>query len=183
MEQLPTDSIQHLTQGFDDAWSQLESAIQSARTRWSDRTLESEDSDADADAWSPRLAAWHALSGERIRFAYVQHLVSDQPSDPVEMMKFAAAATAPPVTLSALSDQFRSTVTPEQMLAVMSDARQASRRLLQSLAPSDLDLPATLSDFMHHYLTDHGQRPTNNVRGSLLHGIVHLRDHAAQISR
>jgi hypothetical protein len=65
MEPIPTDSAEELRDALADGWETLETAIEARTDDWEERTLESEDDSS--DVWSPRLAAWHAITGERIR--------------------------------------------------------------------------------------------------------------------
>jgi hypothetical protein len=181
MRRVATSTINDLREALEQAWNELSAAIDAASAVWDDRVLESEDESA--DAWSPRLAAWHAIAGERIRARYIDHLVTQHPGPPDDgdMMAFAASAAASDASLDGLRVEFRATRTPADMRAALTTAREGLRGLLLRLTDEDLDVPATISDFVREYISARAQPPTPDVRGSLLHGVVHLRDHARQM--
>lgn len=179
MDQIQASTVSDLREGLGRAWDELATAIDSAGAIWDQRVLESED--AVADAWSPRLAAWHAIAGERIRAAYIQHLVIQHPAHPGDMMAFAASPDASHASVDALRAEFRETRTPAEMHKALTTAREAIIHALLRLTDADLEVLAEISDFARDYVRERAQTPTSDVRGSLLHGIVHLSDHARQI--
>ncbi len=180
MERINTDSVESLSQGLSIAWLELADALNRAAPHWNERRLESED--PNADAWSPRLAAWHAISGERVRVSYLRHLLATRPTSPPEMMQFARSNPIAEPTLAGLQREFRDVQTPEAMMQILETARTASKSLLAELGEADLEAPAPISGFMLKYLREREQSPASNIRGVLLHGIVHLLDHARQIA-
>ena len=179
MEAIQTGTVSELAEALLSGWQELATAIDVSATGWEDRTLEPED---DSDAWSPRLAAWHAITGERLRVAYLEHIVSDAAGDdPPDMMAFMAAG-GPGFDPEATRAQFSVTKTPDEMRVVLAAARDDTTALVSRLQDEQLGQAAKLTGFMHEYLTSHGQSPGDDVRGVLLHGAVHLRDHARQIT-
>ena len=180
MENIPTRTPSELRSALEESWAELFSAIRVAENKWDDRLLIPEDDDS--AAWSPRHAAWHAVAGELFRTAYLNHVVSRELGLNGGMMQFAASPAGAEAGLDALGDRARATRTTEEMLAAGTEAREASVRFIDRLTSEDLNAPATLGDFMQGYLKLHGQVASNDVRGSLVHGAVHLRDHARQIA-
>lgn len=181
MELIATATTGDLLPSLRRSWDELHAAVDVARARWLDRTLEAEG--PDEKAWSPRQAAWHAVAGEFIRLAYLRHIVAGQPASPVDMMAFAATPAAGDAGLSALPERARKVRTVDEMLGVCSELRDSTVTFLEGLIDADLLVQARLSGFMHSYLRGHDQTGSDDVRGSLLHGAVHLRDHARQIAR
>jgi len=179
MEHIDTAAAHGLADALRASWDELTAAIDASAGGWGDRTLESEDDEA--DAWSPRLAAWHVITGERMRTVYLRHIVDDAPSDPLDMLA-GAGAGIPEFDDSTLRDQYRATKTPDEMRPILTRARDDSAALVSGLHDDQLALAAKRSAFMHEYLAGHGQSSGNDVRGVLLHGAVHLRDHARQLS-
>ena len=181
MEQISTKTSREFMSLLQEAWSDLAAAINASAQSWEKRTLESED--PDADAWSPRLAAWHVITGERIRTAYLQHLIAERPTKPVHMMAYAASTADLGLGNETLRAEFLETKSLSEMLVRLSDAQEQSVTLLAALSDEDLSISASLTSFMHEYLRGHGQEPSDDVRGVLLHGAVHLRDHARHLAR
>ena len=179
MEHIPTGTAGELATALRASWEELAAAIDASVDSWEDRTLEPED--GEADAWSPRLAAWHAITGERIRTVYLVHILKETPSEPLDMMAFATTGVSG-IDPSTLRDQFRVTKTPDEMRSIFARARDASVALASQLRDGQLAQAAKLTAFMHEYLNSHAQSPGDDVRGVLLHGAVHLRDHARQIA-
>lgn len=179
MDAIRNDSVPALREALDGAWEEFLAAIGKSEGRWEDRILESEGPE---DAWSPRLAAWHVVAGERIRASYLRYLLSGG-SEPVgDMMEYAASGRGE-VTMAGLREEFRAVKTPEQMRAAAEHSRAGSIELLGNLSDADLAKPATNSTFVHGYLRERGQDPTDTVGGLLVHGVVHLRDHTEHILR
>jgi len=177
MEVIAISGVEAIRTELDRSWDELSGAISASASWWDERRLEPED--GGGEPWSPRLAIWHALAGERIRSAYIADLIEAQPPQPLDMMAFAGRDDVG--LLVDLRVQFRATVTSDQMMIVFGQIRAEAQRLLVDLDEDALDGSATLTDFMHEYLRAHEQSPSDSVRGVLLHGAVHLRDHARQV--
>ena len=180
MEFIATATTDDLLSAVRSSWDELHVSVGAARAEWLDRTLEAED--PTEKAWSPRQAAWHAVAGEFIRLAYLRYILAEKPNAPADMMAFAASPAAGDAGLSALRTRSPEIRTVDDMLAVCTQLRDSTATFVRGLSESDLVTEATLSDFMHGYLGGHGQTANNDVRGSLLHGVVHLQDHAHQIA-
>jgi hypothetical protein len=171
-------SVEEIRRATAEAWDALASAVEGAAGAWDERILEPE---GEGDAWSPRLAVWHAISGERIRTAYVRHLLAERPAAPDDMMAFAASDASGGLT-DVLRSEYRQAAGPEAVAAVLAEARRSAEELLARLSADDLAVAARLSDGMESYLSERGHAPEGSVHGVLVHGIVHMGDHARQIA-
>lgn len=177
MEVIAISGVESVRTELNRSWDELSGAISASASWWDERRLEPED--GGGEPWSPRLAIWHAIGAERIRSAYIAHLIEARPTQPSDMMAFAGRDDIG--LLDDLRAQFRATVTSDQMMIVFGQIRAETQRLLEDLDDGALDVTAALTDFGHEYLRAHGQSPSDSVRGVLLHGAVHLRDHARQV--
>lgn len=171
-------TLEDLKPAMEKAWEALSSAIATAAPVWDERILEPE---GEGDAWSPRLAAWHAISGERIRSAYLRHLLAERPAAPDDMMAFAGSDASGGLT-NVLRAEYRQAATPDDVARVLADARRAAEELVAGLSADDLGASARLNPVMESYVRERGHTPENSVRGVLVHGVVHMGDHARQIA-
>jgi hypothetical protein len=178
MSTVQASSVEEIRRATADAWDALASAVEGAAGAWDERILEPE---GEGDAWSPRLAAWHAISGERIRAAYLRHLLAERPAEPDDMMMFAASPASGGL-IGALRDEYRHAASPDDVARVLTEARRGAEQLVDDLSASDLTVTARLNAVMESYLREHGEAPEGSVRGVLVHGVVHMGDHARQIA-
>lgn len=181
MEPISSSTVADVRAAYDLAWGELARAIDAAAGAWNERVLAPED--GGAEPWSARLAAWHAIAGERIRLAYLDHLLAKRPESPGDMMAFAASGDAPDdASMDRLRAEFRTIETPAQMQDVLQQTRQRASDWLAGLSGDDLQTKAVLVEFVQSYMRERGQAPSDDVRGVLVHGLTHLLDHAHQIT-
>lgn len=175
-------TVAGLRSQIDLARRDLRDAFVAADEQWTEPILEPEQSDAawtGATTWTPREAAEHAVSGERLFTEFLANALDHASVMPLNDF------------IAALDDwerhhrRFRSIelASSAKAVRVLDDEAERIDAVIAGLSDAQLSTPVGLLDYHIDYLTAQGCPASKTIGGLLSLIACHDQDHARQLAR
>jgi len=167
---------------IDLARQELRNAIVAADEQWTRPILEPEDGDAawsGVTTWTPREAAEHAISGERLFAEFLAHTLDHASVTPLN--DFIAAQD----DWERYNRRFKAIDlgSSAEGVRVLDDEAQRIDAVIAGLSDAQLSTPVGLLDYHIDYLTAQGCPASKTIGGLLSLIACHDQDHARQLAR